>query len=161
MLITIIVAYTTNRVIGSGNLIPWKLKGDMAHFRQVTWGSNIIMGRKTFDSIGRPLTGRRNIIITRSLYLKSKEVTYVSSFRRALEKCAQEKQVYVIGGSEIYNLALPWTERIIATELQIEVKGDAFFPTISHKWREVSRYPQTSEFGYSYDFVTYESRQSN
>ncbi|KOF55238.1 dihydrofolate reductase [Achromobacter sp. DMS1] len=155
--LTLIVAYSDNRVIGRDNALPWKLPGDLAHFKRSTLGHPIIMGRKTWDSLGRPLPGRRNIVISRNAGLRAEGATVVESLDAALAACAQDAEAYVIGGAQIYAQALPRARRVLATEVHAEVEGDAFFPLLpSFQWKETARAPQPPENGYAYDFVTYE-----
>ena len=166
-MISIIVAIGKNKVIGKGGEIPWKLPADLKHFAKVTKGHTVIMGRKTFDSIlamlGRPLPGRSNIVITRSTALPSlkpewNNVTLAATLEQAIT-AAPADEVFVIGGAQIYALALPLAQRLYLTEVMTEVDGDAFFPDMdAAEWRELSREhgPQTA--GLDYDFVVYERR---
>lgn len=155
--ITLIVAYSANRTIGCDNALPWKLPGDLAHFKRHTLGHPIIMGRKTWASLGRPLPGRRNVVISRDAQFEAAGALVVPTLEAALAACADTEEAYVIGGAQIYALALPLARRILATEIHAEVKGDAFFPCLpSYAWREVARQTQPPEAGYTYDFVTYE-----
>jgi dihydrofolate reductase len=156
-LLTLIVAYSANRAIGRANVLPWKLAGDLAHFKRSTLGHPIIMGRKTWTSLGRPLPGRSNVVITRNVLFEAPGAIVVPSLEAALTACGDTEEAYVIGGAQIYALALPLAQRILATEVHAEVQGDAFFPSLpSYTWREVARQPQPPEAGYTYDFVTYE-----
>jgi dihydrofolate reductase len=155
--ITLIVAYSTNRTIGRANALPWKLPGDLAHFKRSTLGHPIIMGRKTWTSLNRPLPGRHNVVISRSAQFEAPGAHVVPTLEAALTVCGDVNEVYVIGGAQIYTLALPFAQRVLATEVHAEVQGDAFFPYLpSYAWREVARQPQPPEAGYDYDFVTYE-----
>jgi len=155
--LTLVVAYARNRVIGRDNALPWKLPGDLAHFKRTTLGHPIVMGRKTWESLGRPLPGRRNIVISRDAAYAAAGAEVVSSLPAALAACADVAQVCVIGGAQIYAAALPLADRIVATEVQADVQGDAWFPDLpAGAWREVSRQGQPGENGYEYDFVEYE-----
>jgi dihydrofolate reductase len=163
--LTLVVAYSRNRCIGRDNRLPWKLPGDLAHFKRTTMGHPIIMGRKTWESLGRPLPGRENIVITRSTDYHAQGATVVHDLDAALAACAETSAAgtpgaCVIGGAQIYALALPRADRIVATEIQAHVDGDAFFPYLpSFEWREATRAAQPEENGYAYDFVVYERRK--
>ncbi|MGY6270513.1 dihydrofolate reductase [Achromobacter denitrificans] len=155
--LTLIVAYSTNRAIGRDNALPWKLPGDLAHFKRSTLGRPIIMGRKTWDSLGRPLPGRSNIVISRNPGLSAEGAILVPTLAAAIEACGGVEEAFVIGGAQIYAQALPLAQRILATEVHAQVEGDAFFPLLpAFQWKETARAPQPSENGYEYDFVTYE-----
>jgi dihydrofolate reductase len=155
--LTLVVAYAGNRAIGRDNALPWKLPGDLAHFKRSTLGRPILMGRKTWESLGRPLPGRRNIVISRNADYRAEGALVVPDLAAAVAACVGEEEVFVIGGAQIYGIALAVADRIIATEVQAAVEGDAFFPYLpSFEWRETSREPQPPENGYAYDFVVYE-----
>ncbi|TRM52130.1 dihydrofolate reductase [Achromobacter sp. LC458] len=155
--LTLIVAYSTNRVIGRDNTLPWKLPGDLAHFKRSTLGHPIIMGRKTWDSLGRPLPGRSNIVISRNPDFTATGATVVPSLQAAIDACGEVDEAFVIGGAQIYAQALPLAQRVLATEVHADVGGDAFFPLLpSFQWKETAREPQPAENGYDYDFVTYQ-----
>lgn len=155
--LSLIVAYSRNRAIGRDNALPWRLPGDLAHFKRSTLGHPIIMGRKTWESLGRPLPGRTNIVVTRDPGYAAAGAVVVNSLEAALQACRSEAQPpYVIGGAQLYALALPLADRILATEVHADVPGDAFFPELpAGLWRETAREPQPEENGYAYDFVTY------
>ncbi|MDX3906594.1 MAG: dihydrofolate reductase [Pigmentiphaga sp.] len=153
----LIVAYARNRVIGRDNALPWRLRGDLAHFKRTTLGHPIIMGRKTWESLGRPLPGRQNIVITRDPAYAAHGATIVHTLDEALSAAGAAEQVFVIGGAQIYAAALARADRIIATEVHADVDGDAWFPPLpADQWRETTRQPQPPEDGLAYDFVTYE-----
>lgn len=155
--LTLIVAYSTNRAIGRDNALPWKLPGDLAHFKRSTLGHPIIMGRKTWDSLGRPLPGRANIVISRNPDFAAAGATVVPTLQAAIDACGDVAEAFVIGGAQIYAQALPLAQRVLATEVHADVEGDAFFPLLpSFQWKEISREPQPAENGYDYDFVTYQ-----
>jgi dihydrofolate reductase len=156
MQLSLIVAYARNRTIGRDNTLPWKLPGDLAHFKRTTLGCPIVMGRKTWDSLGRPLPGRRNIVITRDVNKPFVGAERFTSLSQALEAVKDAEQVFVIGGAQIYRQALPLSHRIVATEIQADIEGDAVFESLDQAvWREVSRLPQPAENGLSYDLVEY------
>lgn len=155
--LTLIVAYSTNRAIGRDNALPWKLPGDLAHFKRSTLGHPIVMGRKTWDSLGRPLPGRANIVISRNPAFEAAGATVVPTLEAAIAACGDSAEAFVIGGAQIYTQALAMASRILATEVHAEVEGDAFFPLLpGFQWRETAREAQPEENGYRYDFVTYE-----
>ncbi|EPJ47092.1 MAG: dihydrofolate reductase [Osedax symbiont Rs1] len=164
MKLAIIVAQSTNRVIGINNTLPWKLPKDLQYFKQVTTGKPIIMGRKTYQSIGRPLPNRSNIVITRDASYSPAGVQVVNSLDAAIEfaKAVCDKdggsEVMVIGGAQIYQQALPMADTLYITEVNAVIEGDAFFPDIDYRlYAEQSRQDcvadQTNP--YSYSFVTY------
>ena len=155
--LTLIVAYSLNRAIGRDNALPWKLPGDLAHFKRSTLGHPIIMGRKTWDSLGRPLPGRSNIVISRNPDFSAAGANLAPPQEAAVAACGDVQEAFVIGGAQIYAQALPLARRVLATEVHAEVEGDAFFPLLpSFQWKETAREPQPAENGYRYDFVTYE-----
>lgn len=155
--LTLIVAYSDNRVIGRDNTLPWKLPGDLAHFKRSTLGHPIVMGRKTWDSLGRPLPGRSNIVISRNPDFAAPGATVVPTLDAAIAACGDVDQAFVIGGAQIYAQALPLARRVLATEVHAQVDGDAFFPLLpAFEWKETARDIQPAENGYEYDFVTYE-----
>ncbi|KAB8044905.1 dihydrofolate reductase [Janthinobacterium aquaticum] len=157
--LTIIVATDQQGGIGIDNTLPWKLPEDLAHFKRLTTGHPIIMGRKTFDSIGRPLPNRRNIVITRNSEWRHDGVEAVGSIEAALALLAGE-EAYVIGGAEIYRQSLVLATRLIVTEIAAAYDCDAFFPAIDHAiWQETARVAHVSEkSGLAYAFVTLERR---
>ncbi|VFR20735.1 Dihydrofolate reductase [plant metagenome] len=155
-LLTLVVAYARNRAIGRDNALPWRLPGDLAHFKRTTLGAPIVMGRKTWESLGRPLPGRRNIVISRDAAYAAAGADVAGSIDAALALAGDVPEVFVIGGAQIYAQALDRADRIVATEVHAEVQGDAFFPPLpAEGWREVSRAAQPAENGYAYDFVDY------
>jgi dihydrofolate reductase len=154
--IKIIVAYSTNRAIGKDNALPWRLKGDLAHFKRTTMGCPIIMGRNTWESLGRPLPGRQNLVISRNPDLVAGGATVCHSLAAAVDECVGSRAVFVIGGAQIYRQALDMADEIIATEVHANIDGDAFFPALPDgRWVETERAPQPAEQGLDYDFVTY------
>ncbi len=155
--LTIVVATDSNRGIGIRNQLPWHLPEDLAFFKRTTSGHPIVMGRKTFESIGRPLPNRRNIVITRNPDWKREGAETASSLQEARE-LAGEAEIFVIGGAQIYAEALPHTQRLIVTEIDKAFDCDAFFPRIDPAvWKEVSRDKHRSDAnGLDYAFVVYE-----
>lgn len=154
--LTIIVATDAQRGIGIDNKLPWRLPEDLAFFKRTTTGHPIIMGRKTFDSIGRPLPNRRNIVITRNPDWRHDGVEVVTSVDAAA-KLIGDTEAFIIGGAQIYAAALPSTERLIITEIDKTFDCDAFFPQIDPtEWKEVAREKHYSENnGADFAFVTY------
>jgi dihydrofolate reductase len=156
--ISIIAAVAGNRVIGRGGSLPWHLPDDLKHFRQITLGHAVIMGRKTFESIGKPLPGRSNVVVTRSREWNCPGCRTAASLEAAMEALAPAETAFVIGGAEIYALALPMAGRLCLTEIERDFAGDAFFPGFNHsEWREVSREQRVLEGsdGFPYAFVEY------
>lgn len=132
MLISIIAAMSLNRVIGKNNQIPWHIPGEQKRFKQITWGHAIIMGRKTHESIGKPLPGRTNIVITRQQNYSAPGCIVGHTLEVALKSCPpDETEAFIIGGEQIFRLALPLVQRIYLTTIQKEFQGDAFFPEFS------------------------------
>lgn len=151
-----IVAYSANRVIGSENSIPWqgKMPADMKHFKDLTVGKTVLMGRRTFESIGRPLPLRQNIVLSRQ-EVAFDDVKVVSSLAQAYEVSSGE--VCIIGGAEIYSMGLADADIIYATEIHASIPGTVRFPELSDEWREVSREDHAADEknAYDYSFVTY------
>ncbi len=129
--IILIAAMAANRVIGRDNRIPWNIPGEQHHFRKVTWGHPLIMGRKTWESIGHPLPGRRNIVVTRDAAYSAPGAETAPSLAAALERCSHLEKVFVIGGGRIYEQALPQAHTLILTILARPVAGDVRFPEFS------------------------------
>lgn len=158
MTTSIVVAISENHVIGKDNKLLWYLPNDLKHFKNITTGHTVIMGRKTYDSVGKPLPKRRNIIITRqNITIEGCEV--VSSIEAALALCANEEEVFIVGGAEIYKQSLHLTDRIYLTIVHKEFEGDSFFPEIAkNEWKEIYRedYQPDEKNSLSYSFITYE-----
>lgn len=154
--LTIIVATDTQRGIGINNQLPWRLPEDLAFFKRTTSGHPIIMGRKTFDSIGRPLPNRRNIVITRNPEWRHDGVEAATSLDAAASLVG-DTEAFIIGGAQIYVEALPRCDRLIITEIDKTFNCDAFFPQIDPaQWKEVARERYHSEQnGFDFAFVTY------
>jgi dihydrofolate reductase len=155
--ITVIVATDRQFGIGIRNTLPWHLPEDLAHFKRLTSGHPIIMGRKTFDSIGRALPNRRNIVVTRNQDWHHDQVETVNSLEEAIQLVGQQA-AYIIGGAQIYQQALPLVNRIIITRIQHQFDCDAFFPAIDpNAWVEVAHETHHSEKnGWDYAFITLE-----
>lgn len=154
-------------MIGVNNQLPWHLPADLKHFKSITSGHPIIMGRKTWDSLGRPLPNRRNMVISRQNNLQLEGAECFTSLENALRACHESHQIFIIGGAQIYAEALPLVDQLIITQVQLEVLGDAYFPDISEKWKEVDREDFPSEADPknpsvmlpAYAFVRYERRE--
>ena len=160
MSISIIAAMGTNRVIGRGNGLPWNLPADTRFFKETTRGHPVIMGRKTFDTMGKPLPGRRNIVITRRPHLEIPGTEVVSSLEAALSLVnVQEEEVFIIGGSEIYEMALAIADRMYLTLIHESFEGDTFFPEFDESdWVVVSRRDREADERnpHAFSFLTYE-----
>lgn len=131
--ISIIVAMTENRVIGQSGQLPWHLPADLKHFKMMTMGKPIVMGRKTFDSIGKPLPNRINMVLTTSHDFKAEGVKIFHSIDDILNITHEFKEWMIIGGAEIYRLFLPYTSKLYITRVHAEIKGDTYFPDIDFK----------------------------
>ena len=152
--ISIIVAMDNNRVIGVNNKLPWHLSEDLKHFKALTMGHPVIMGRKTYESIGKPLPDRTNIIVTHKPTFKAAGCVVVNSPQSALEVCHDEDEVFVIGGAELYREMLSMVQRVYVTEIHAKYPGDTWFPKLDSKhWTELSREKHTDKSGLNYDFV--------
>ena len=159
MQLSLIVAYAQNRVIGRDNTLPWKLPSDLAHFKRTTLGHPIIMGRKTWESLGRPLPGRRNIVISRDANYPAQGAQCVTSLAQAIAAVQDLEEAFVIGGAQIYQEALPFAQQVIATEVQESVEGDAFFAHLDKaQWIEASRKSHPTENGLRFDIVHYQRK---
>ncbi|MGO1297663.1 MAG: type 3 dihydrofolate reductase [Vibrio sp.] len=158
MLISMIAAMANDRVIGHDNQMPWHLPADFAWFKQCTLGKPIIMGRKTYDSIGRPLPGRPNIVISRDSELLIEGVSTVTSIDEALALTAEYEEVMVIGGGSIYAACLPRADRLYITEIKADLSGDTHFPDWGKGWRETHRehYAADEKNQYDMEFVIVE-----
>ncbi|HTM98802.1 MAG TPA: dihydrofolate reductase [Pedobacter sp.] len=137
--ISIVVAISENNAIGKDNQLLWHLPADLKHFKEITTGHTIIMGRKTYDSIGKPLPNRRSIVITKNASLVIPGVEVVTSVANAFELCKQEEEVFVIGGAEIYRQSLAYATHIYLTRVHQEYGADTFFPEIDpSEWKELN-----------------------
>ena len=167
MKIALIVAVSQNNVIGRDNQLPWHLPEDLQYFKSVTMGKPILMGRKTFESIGRPLPGRVNIVITRDPDWTAEGVEIVNTIDDAMAagavacKAADSYEIMIIGGAQIYRDCLPLADVLYLTKVEAEIEGDAFFPDIDlDQWQEVSeKRPETID-KYAYRFVILKRTQT-
>jgi dihydrofolate reductase len=154
--LTIIVATDSSNGIGINNTLPWHLPEDLAHFKRLTSGHPIIMGRKTFDSIGRPLPNRRNIVITRNAAWQHDGVESAASLQDALAIVSGVTDAFVIGGGQIFEQALPLVGKLVITRIAQTYACDAFFPELpAGEWQEVAREEHVSAAGLPYAFITY------
>lgn len=147
--LTLVAALADNRVIGrSGHGLPWSLPPDLAHFKRRTMGHSMVMGRRTWDAIGRPLPGRRSIVITRDTAWAAEGAERVGALEAAIAACAGEDEICVIGGGEIFALALPSADRLALTFVHMQAEGDVLFPELDWPhWRETWREPHPAEEG--------------
>jgi dihydrofolate reductase len=146
-----------NGVIGARGKLPWHLPEDLKHFKALTLGHPVIMGRKTWESFGRPLPGRENIVVTRTAGYEAPGASVAVSLDAALALCADEAVAFVIGGAELYAAALPLAAGLVLTEIHRDYEGDTRFPDFDRRaWRETQRKPQTGADGLRFDFVLYE-----
>jgi len=156
MKISIVVAMAANRVIGNNNQLPWHLPADLKHFKQTTMGKPILMGRKTWESIGRALPGRTNIVITRDENYAAPGCVVVHSIEAAMQAAQQQDEVMVIGGAEFYRQVLPRADTIYLTRIHQDFEGDAFFPELDETgWQEVARVDCDADDRnpYAYSFI--------
>ena len=157
--LTLIAAVAANGVIGDANRLPWHLPEDLKRFKELTWGHPVIMGRKTWESLPerfRPLPGRQNVVLTRQAGYRADGATVVASLTDAITATG-EGEAFIIGGAEIYALALPLAQRLQLTELGVAFNGDARFPDFDRSvWRETVRDARRTEAGSDFAFVTYD-----
>ena len=168
MKLALIVAMAKNHVIGINNNLPWHLSEDLKYFKRVTMGKPIIMGRKTFESIGKPLPGRTNIVVTRNANYQVEGVKVVHSLKAAMELCESIavidgcEEAMVIGGAELYQQALPLADYLYLTDVHAEVEGDAFFREFDRSdWQEIARenFRAVEPNPYNYSFTVLEKIQ--
>lgn len=155
MKIALIAAMAANRVIGRDNQLAWHLAEDLQYFKRTTLGHHLIMGRKTFDSVGRPLPGRTTVIVTRQPDYQMQGCLIAHSLQEALELCREEDEVFVAGGAEIYAQALPSADRVYLTELSIAVEGDAVFPELDPTVWQLERRDEHQGREFSFAFCMY------
>lgn len=154
--LTLIVARARNGVIGHDNALPWHLPEDLRHFKQTTMGHTVLMGRKTWESIGRVLPGRRMVVISRQQLALPDGVELAGSLEDAIASHADEAEVFVMGGAQIYAQAEALAGRIVMTEVDLEPEGDAFMAAPNpENWQEMQRISATSENGTGYSIVEY------
>ena len=157
--ITLIAARARNGVIGRNNQMPWKILGEQAYFKRMTMGNPIVMGRKTWESIGRPLPGRRNIVVTRDHGYAATGAEVARSLDEAISLAGDAEQVFIIGGAQMYAEAMPRASRVLLTEIDADFDGDTVIPPLDPaQWHETSRqdHPPSSDRAFGYSFVVYE-----
>jgi dihydrofolate reductase len=163
-LVSLIVAMADNGVIGRGNALPWRLPADLKRFRSLTLGKPVLMGRRTFESIGRPLTGRVNLVLTRDAHWAADGALAVHTVAEALEQARESAELVVIGGAQVYTLALPLARRLYLTQVHAQVPGDSFFPPYDPaEWRDVERSAQPADERHAWPltFLTLERRSAS
>lgn len=159
IIITLIAAAAENNVIGKDNKLIWHLPNDLKFFKKNTLDHSVVMGRKTFDSMGKALPNRRNIVITRDQNWMAPDVDVANSANEVLTYCRDEREIFIIGGAEIYNLFLPIANKIILTRVHTHIDGHAYFPAFDQSvWRKVSeeRHEKDEKHAYAYTFEVYE-----
>jgi dihydrofolate reductase len=164
VIVSLIVAMDENRGIGLRNRLPWRLASDLKRFRELTMGHHLIAGRKTYESIGRPLPGRQMIIVTRDRNYRASGCLMVHSPDEAFRLAAErgEREAFVIGGAEIYAQALPQADRLYLTQVHAQVQADVFFPEFAEdEWQEVSRNFHAADEKNQYDFTFRELRRKS
>ena len=158
-MISVIVAMAKNRVIGANGAIPWRLPDELKLFKSLTMGHHIIMGRKTWDSIGRLLTGRTTVIVSRNRALKVPGAIVTESLEGAIRACSADPEIFVIGGADLFREALPLADRLYLTTVDSEVTGDVYMPDYEpREWREVSMqaHPADARHDHAYHHAIYE-----
>lgn len=154
--LSIIVAIAKDGVIGVDNTLPWHLPEDLKRFRALTMGHHIIMGRKTYDSLGRLLPGRTTVIVTRNKDYHVEGALIAHSLEQAIALCKNDDEVFLIGGAELYQAGLSLANKLYITEIDLDVTGDAYFPQIpASQWQEIAREAHVSEKGLNFSYVTY------
>jgi dihydrofolate reductase len=159
MVISLIVAMAANRVIGRDNKLPWRLPNDLRRFRALTMGKPLVMGRKTFESIGRPLDGRHNIVVSRNPDYRAEGCTVVHSPEAALAAAVPAEELFVAGGAELYAQFLPQAHCLYLTLVHAHVQGDTYFPAFDQsQWREIEREEHRADgrHAYAYSFLILE-----
>lgn len=163
MRISFIVAKSENNVIGRNNDLPWRLKDDLQKFKKITTGHHILMGRKTFESIGKPLPGRISLVISSEPRPNTESVFWFTSILRAIKQAERngETELFIIGGEKIFRYALSLADRIYLTEVKAQVEGDVYFPQLSIKnWKKVSEehFQKNADNDYDFSVVTLDRR---
>jgi dihydrofolate reductase len=155
--LSLIVAIAKNRVIGVNNTLPWYLPEDLKRFRALTTGHHIIMGRKTYDSLGRLLPGRTTVIVTRNQDYKVEGAIVVHSLEAAIAACGDDNEAFLIGGAELYKDGLKLGNKLYVTEIDVEYEGDAFFPEFEiNEWKAGQRESYQAENGLRFSYITYQ-----
>ncbi|KAF1679909.1 MULTISPECIES: dihydrofolate reductase DfrA [Bacillus] len=163
-MISFIFAMDANRLIGKDNDLPWHLPNDLAYFKKVTSGHSIMMGRKTYESIGRPLPNRKNIVVTSAPASQFPGCTVVSSIKDVLDICSDSEECFVIGGAQLYTALFPYADRLYMTKILHEFEGDRHFPEFDETdWKLVSAEKgiKDEKNPYDYEFLIYEKKNSS
>jgi len=165
-MIVLMAAMGRNRELGFGNKLPWHLPDDLKRFKEITRGHSIIMGRKTYESIGKALPERKNIVVTRNAGYQAPGAVVVGSIEEAFKEAGNggDEDVFVIGGGEIYKLALPYADRMYLTFVDAEIPADTYFPEFNeNEWRVTDAVPHEADEKHAHRFVfkTYEKRKKN
>jgi dihydrofolate reductase len=158
MKLGLVYARARNGVIGKDGVLPWHLPEDLAHFRKVTMGAPVIMGRRTWESLPakfRPLPGRKNIVVTRQAGWTFEGAEVANSVEQAVERCEPEAHAWLIGGAELYRHAVPLAQIAEVTEIDADFEGDTYAPELGPEWRELAREEHTAANGLRFAFVTY------
>jgi len=157
--VSLIVAVAKNGVIGDNNTLPWHLPEDLKHFRALTTGHHIIMGRKTYESLGRLLPGRTSVIVTRNTDYQLEGALIAHSLPAAIDLCKNDAEVFVIGGAELYQQALACVDTLYVTEVDLTPAGDAYFPRVDAElWQISAREAHISAQGLAFDYVCYQRK---
>lgn len=157
--LSVIVAIAKNGVIGVNNTLPWHLPEDLKRFKALTMGHHIVMGRKTYDSLGRLLPGRTTVIVTRNHDYRVEGALIAHSLPEALAMCENDDEVFLIGGAELYQAGLALADKLYITEIDLEVQGDAHFPQIPYaEFQETAREAHVSEKGLKFSYVTFQRK---
>lgn len=155
--LSLIVAFAKNNVIGFQNTLPWHLPEDLKRFRALTIGHHIIMGRKTYESLGRLLPGRTTVIVTRNKNYQVEGALIASSLESAIAMCKEDSEPFLIGGAELYKTGLKFANKLYITEVDAEFKGDAYFDALDlSSWQETERISHVSQNGLAFSYVVYE-----
>ena len=155
--IYLVAAVAANGIIGAAGQLPWRLPEDLQHFKHLTMGHPVIMGRRTWESLGRPLPGRENIVVSTRRGYEAPGAAVASSFDAALALCIGEPVAFVIGGTRLFEAALPLASALVMTEIKRDYAGDTWFPQYDRsRWRESQREAHTAADGTRFDFVLYE-----
>ena len=157
--ITVIVAVSENLVIGYKNALPWHISEDLKNFKKITTNHSVVMGRKTFESIGKPLKDRRNIVISRDKALKIRGVEVVNSLDDAICLTKDENEIFIIGGEQIYKMATPIATNMHITKVHSNIKGDAFFPAFDEReWKILTQKDSETNEGLKFSFIEYQKK---
>ena len=159
--VSLIVAMAKNRVIGKNNSLPWHLPADLKHFKALTMEHHIVMGRKTYESIGKPLPGRTSVVVTRNVKYSMPGVIVANSLKAAIAACGEDQEIFVIGGAELYRQAIALADRIYLTEIDANMEGDAHFTELDfNAWQESARVSHSPDEKnrYPYHFVVYDRK---